>query len=224
MKTEIVCILDRSGSMGSMKDEAIGGFNGFLDDQKAIPDPANLTLAIFDYEYKVLYDAKDIADIPPLTDLLYHPRGSTALLDAIGMGVSNTKERIAKYQQTIIDAGGTKPDAPKVVVMILTDGQENSSKEWDKGRVAKLIEECKKENWQFLFLSADMNGIADAQHYGLGANDIIGFKNSKLAASKAFSYGGMNVGKYRTSGSMASSNNKSFLGDTDAEDIDKTTP
>ena len=69
-----------------------------------------------------------------------------------------------------------------------------------------------------------MNGIADAQHYGLGANDIIGFKNSKLAASKAFSYGGMNVGKYRTSGSMASSNNKSFLGDTDAEDIDKTTP
>lgn len=222
MKTEILCIVDRSGSMSSMKDETIGGFNGFLTDQKAIPDPANLTLVLFDYEYLIIHNAKDLADVPPMDELQYQPRGATALLDAIGRGVTEVKERIEKEMKAITDAGYTKPDMPKVFVMIITDGQENSSKEWNKTRINQLIEDCKKSGWQFMFMSADMNGINDAHSYGIDTNMAIGYANTGNAMKKAFVYSSNNAVQYRTSGTISSTvNDKSFLGDTDEEDVSK---
>lgn len=222
MKTEILCIVDRSGSMSDMGKEAIGGFNGFLTDQKAVPDPANFTLVLFDHEYLKIHDGKDLIDVPPMDELQYQPRGSTALLDAMGRGITEIKEKIANEMKKITDAGYTKPDAPKVVVMILTDGEENSSKEWDKKKITELIEGCKKDNWGFMFMSADMNGIADAHSYGLDAGSIISYAASTLGTKRAFAYGGANVANYRMTGQMTESNVKSHIGDTEEHDEAKS--
>lgn len=155
--THIAIVLDRSGSMSSMREEIIGGFNAFLKDQKAVPGTATLTLVQFDHEIDRLASFKPLAEIEPLSNSTYEPRGNTKLYDAIGLTVNSTKDDIAKATE--------KPD--KVLVVIITDGQENSSQEYDTDQVRQLLEAQQKAGWEFTFLGANQDAILSAKGIGL---------------------------------------------------------
>lgn len=142
-----VFILDRSGSMESCWDDTIGGFNAFVNEQKA--DGGTLSLIQFDHEYLECYHAKPIDDVEPLTRETFKPRGSTALLDAIGKTIKNFKSN-------------TIP-----TVIILTDGQENSSYQYTKPHIKDLIEERTKDGWTFVYLGANQDAFAEAGALGI---------------------------------------------------------
>jgi hypothetical protein len=146
---EIVLIVDRSGSMSSIRDEAQGGINGFIEEQREV-GAANITLAQFDNSYDVMYERIPLSEAPEFN---LKPRGMTALLDAIGQTMNNYRE--------------VKTTGKKIAVVV-TDGQENCSREWTRETVGKLIEELKGEGWEFMFLAADMSVVEDATTYGFG--------------------------------------------------------
>lgn len=155
--THIAVVLDRSGSMESLKNEIVGGFNAFLADQKTVPGAATLTLVQFDNEIDRLTTFRPIAEVPDLTDKTYQPRGCTRLYDAIGLTVNTTAEDIAKAAE--------KPD--KVLVVILTDGQENSSQEYTTESIKTLLEAKQKDGWEFTFIGANQDAILTARGIGL---------------------------------------------------------
>lgn len=164
--TEIVFILDRSGSMGLMKDDAIGGFNAFLDEQKAIPGDAKLTLVLFDHEYKLIYDGEDIQKVDRLNDETYVPRGSTALLDSIGRTVDDIGKRLSDTPEE------ERPG--KVLVVVFTDGLENASTDYSKNKIKDTIEhQTQKYSWEFLFLGASQDSINDSKSYGFSQESVM---------------------------------------------------
>ena len=129
---EIICILDRSGSMASVATDAIGGFNQFLKDQKELPGEASLTVVLFDNKYELLHENTPINDVPDLNFKTYVPRGMTALLDAIGKTIDETGKRLKNTPED------QRPE--KVIVSILTDGFENASCKYDKSKIKEMIE------------------------------------------------------------------------------------
>lgn len=153
--TAIAYVLDRSGSMESLQEPAIAGFNQFLTSQLDVPGDAHLTLVLFDDEYLVPLNAIPIQNVPKLDARTYIPRGSTALLDAIGRTIKDMDERLAKV-----------PDADKpgkVIIAIFTDGLENASREYTAAHISDLIRLHRNENgWEFLFLAANQDAIATA--------------------------------------------------------------
>lgn len=159
--TEIVFILDRSGSMSGLEKDTIGGFNGLLAKQKAEPGEALVTVALFDNKYETLCERKPIATVSPITDKEYFVRGSTALHDAIGRTIQAISA--ARNEQ-----GAVRPD--KTLVVIITDGMENSSCEWSGKQIKTLVETSQAAGWEFLFLGANMDAIAAAGEVGIRAN------------------------------------------------------
>lgn len=156
----IAVVLDRSGSMSSIRDDAIGGFNSFLKEQQEAPGAAMLTLVQFDHEYIVVHDGVPVKDVPELDRATFVPRGNTALLDAIGRTVNVMEARIGKM---------TEDEKPcRQIVAILSDGEENHSQEFKKHDIKKIIEERSKNGWDFAFLSAGLDQFADAQEIGIG--------------------------------------------------------
>lgn len=170
--SDITILLDRSGSMASIADDTIGGFNKFLQSQKDAPGEAVLSLHQFDHEYLTVIDAKDIKSAKKLDHESYVPRGNTALLDAVGRSVVSTGERLAKMDE--------KDRPGKVVFVIITDGQENSSKEYTLAKVKEMIKH-QRENykWEFVFLGADQDAFLAGTGLGVvGANTMKFAKNS----------------------------------------------
>lgn len=157
MKTEILCIIDRSGSMSSIRADAEGGFNTFVTDQKKVPDPAKITITEFDDKYDVVCAGRDISDAPKYTLV---PRGSTALYDAIGRTLDVQGKRIAEEKW-----------ADKVIVVIVTDGGENASKEYTGARVKEMTEHAQKNGWSFLYLAANVDVKATAMNLGIDLNN-----------------------------------------------------
>lgn len=146
--TQIVAVLDRSGSMWAIMDDAIGGFNQFLKDQQELPGEANIRTILFDDQYETLYSG-DIDTMKPLTHETFVPRGWTRLLDAIGMAIQETGQELAALPE--------KDRPGKVLIFIYTDGHENSSKEYTRERVAEMVKhQTEKYNWEFIFLAADL--------------------------------------------------------------------
>ena len=153
--TEIAYILDRSGSMQSLQEAAIAGFIHFLKAQLDVPGDANLTLVLFDDEYVVPQLAVPIQEVPKLDARTYVPRGSTALLDAIGRTIKDTAARLAKLPEA------RQPG--KVIIAVFTDGFENSSSEYTHAHISNLIRLHRNEKgWEFLFLAANQDAIATA--------------------------------------------------------------
>jgi len=189
-KTHIICILDRSGSMSSIISDSIGGFNTFLKQQKELPDEATLTVALFDDQYELLYDNIDIKKADELTNKIWIPRGTTALYDAIGKTINIEKTNFAKL-------GDEKPS--KVLVCIVTDGQENASREYNIDNVKKLIKKCEKDNWNFLYLAANQDAFDVGTSFGVSAGNTYTFNATSAGttvmynavASTATSYRGM---------------------------------
>lgn len=158
-KTELIFILDRSGSMGGLESDTIGGFNASISDQKKIDGKTRVTTILFDNFFEVLHDRINLQDIAPLTDKDYFVRGSTALYDAVALGI----RKIANVQkQTMLEGR-----AAKVIMVITTDGYENSSRETNAAMLYKMIDDCKKNGWEFLFLGADIDAQAAAGSIGI---------------------------------------------------------
>ncbi|NLB70885.1 MAG: VWA domain-containing protein [Chloroflexi bacterium] len=161
-RTELIFILDRSGSMAGLESDTIGGFNATITDQKNIEGETRVTTILFDNFFEVLHDRINLQDLTPLTGKEYFVRGSTALYDAVALGIN----KITNVQKQ------TKPEgrADKVIMVITTDGYENASRENNAAMLHKKIEDCKKEGWEFLFLGADIDAQAAAGAIGIDAN------------------------------------------------------
>ena len=158
-KTELIFILDRSGSMGGLESDTIGGFNATISDQKKIDGETRVTTILFDNFFEVLHDRINLQDIAPLTEQDYFVRGSTALYDAVALGI----RKIANVQkQTKLEGR-----ADKVIMVITTDGYENSSRETNAAMLHKMIDDCKKNGWEFLFLGTDIDAQAAAGSIGI---------------------------------------------------------
>lgn len=157
---EIVVIVDRSGSMVSCWNDAEGGLNTFLEEQRKVEAPGTITLAQFDTEYDLIHDGIDVKTVPKYT---LAPRGMTALYDAIGKTVTTVSERQKRQ--------GYKG---KTVVAIVTDGEENSSREWDLARTKSLIAERKLEGWEFIFLAAAEEAMRQGVCLGTQSFDTSG--------------------------------------------------
>ncbi len=160
--TEIAVVLDRSGSMQGCREAAMNGFNLFLHEQQKFEGLIKLTLVLFDDEYLVPIKGLPVAEIVPLNEESYVPRGSTALLDAIGRTVDEMGARFSALP---------KPDRPsRVVVAILTDGLENSSQQYKWRDVARLIkQQTEQYRWTFLFLGANQDAIATAAQMNIAS-------------------------------------------------------
>ena len=189
--SHITVILDRTGSMESIREDVIGGFNAFLARQQALPDPASLTLVQFDSQdpYEVLHAAEPIAGIPALTTERYVPRASTPLYDAMGRGILDLEARLAAM-----------PDAErpgKVIFVVVTDGQENASREFDRSRVTALIDAKKGLGWDFVFLSADIDAFLDADRMGVDAGSRIMFSKSRQGTERVWASLSMKVSDRR---------------------------
>jgi hypothetical protein len=188
-KVEIVCIIDRSGSMHSIAKDAIGGFNSFLKEQKSLPGEANLTLVLFDDKYEVLHDRLPLANVPELTDKTYYPRGFTALYDAIGKASSN----LGNVLSNEVD----KPD--KVIVVILTDGAENASKEYNRQQIADIIKhQQEKYAWEFIFLAANQDAFATGALLNINACNTANFVGTAQGLAGAYGTIGDLTRSYRS--------------------------
>ena len=173
-KMELVFILDRSGSMGGLESDTIGGFNSVLEKQRKDKNgQVNVTTVLFDNEYELLHSKIPIQQVKPLTEKEYFVRGSTALLDAIGKTISQVKAEQNKLN--------SKERSGKILFVIITDGMENASKEYTVNAVKKLISEQKeKENWEFLFLGANIDAIKTAESFGIEKSRAAQYKSDSI--------------------------------------------
>ncbi len=164
--TELVMILDRSGSMSGLEADTIGGFNSMIEKQKKEEGEAYVSVVLFDDECEVLYDRVDIHKVEPMTDRQYYVRGCTALLDAVGGAIRHIGN-IHKYAR--------EEDVPeKTIFIITTDGMENASQRYTYDKVKKLIEHQKdKYHWEFLFLGANIDAVREAGRFGIGATRAV---------------------------------------------------
>ena len=177
---EIVFILDRSGSMSGLEKDTIGGYNSMLEKQKKTKKgEAFVTTVLFDHEYELLHERTNLNKMKPITEKEYYVRGSTALLDAIGKTISQVKadqNRLRKSER-----------AKKVLFVIITDGQENASKEFTSEKVKRLIEEQKKtEKWEFLFLGANIDAISTARQFGIDSSRAVRYNSDSIGTQKNF--------------------------------------
>ncbi len=192
--TELICIIDRSGSMESIRADAIGGFNTFLAKQKKIKgDRCLFTYTQFDTEYEVVHDGKPIEDIPPLTEATYIPRGLTALLDAIGRTVNTVGARLA---------GTPEEQRPgRVAVVILTDGHENASQEFNHSKILEMIKtQSEQFKWEFVYLAAGKEAF-DAGHK-MGISNVAMFSHDAKGAQGIYANASASMRSYRSSGVM----------------------
>ncbi len=161
--TELVFILDRSGSMAQLTSDTIGGYNSMIEKQKAESGEAFVTTVLFDDQYEFLHDHVSLQKVKPITNKEYYARGMTALLDAVGRTINTIGERLNKTPEE------ERPE--KVVIVITTDGLENSSREFTREQVKNMItHQQDKYSWNFIFLGANMDAVSEAAKIGIDAN------------------------------------------------------
>ena len=168
-KTDIVFLLDRSGSMSGLEADTIGGYNSFIKEQKKIDGEVYLTTVLFDNEYEVLHDRVDIKKVKNLTNKDYFVRGSTALLDAIGITINNIKKKAKDH---------------KVIFVITTDGMENASREYTKDKIKKMISQNK--NFEFIYLGANIDAYSEGMNIGIDRKHISNYKASEKGTKSMF--------------------------------------
>lgn len=187
--TELVFILDRSGSMGGLEDDTIGGFNSMIEKQKAVPGECYVTTVLFDHEILTLHDRVPLNEIQPLTREDYTVRGCTALVDAIGI----TLNRI-DFIHRHLRAG----DVPaNVMFVITTDGMENASKEYSSAKVKKMIESHKEKGWEFLFIGANIDAVETAGRFGIAKDKAVNYHADSKGTSVVFGAVSRAVGAMR---------------------------
>ncbi len=163
----ITLIIDRSGSMESMKKEVIGGINAFFDEQKKLPDSATVTYTQFDNVYEVVYKNSPLSEVPKLTEETFQPRGMTALYDAIG--------------KTLLSINPVNGEAQ--IVVIMTDGEENSSQEFNQKTVKTIIESSKEKGWQIIFMGANIDAEKVSGALGINKDNTVTYAASASGAT-----------------------------------------
>ena len=168
--TELVMILDRSGSMSGLEADTIGGFNSMIEKQKKEEGEAYVSVVLFDDVNEVIYDREDIRKVEPMTDRQYYVRGCTALLDAVGGAIRHIGN-VHKYAR--------EEDVPeKTIFIITTDGLENASREFSYEKVRRMIERQKeKYHWEFMFLGANIDAVKEAGRFGIAPNRAVRYEN-----------------------------------------------
>jgi Mg-chelatase subunit ChlD len=194
-QTEIVVVLDRSGSMSSIQEATVKGFNEFLNEQQNAEGEAFLTLVQFDDRVDVVYQNTPVKEVSPLiSGVSFVPRGSTALLDTIGSTIEKMFE--------------TKRD---VVFVIITDGAENASKTYKRDAVFKMISTQQEEaKWKFIFLGANQDAIRAGNSLGISSNNSINYSASTEGTTNVFNSVSSNIGKYRSSKFSSGVNDENF--------------
>ena len=191
--TELVFILDRSGSMSGLERDTIGGYNAMLEKQKAEKGSAHVTTVLFDNRIELLHDRLPIGVVPPLTEKEYQLGGTTALLDAVGSTVCRLNE--------IESAMPEDERAEKVIFVITTDGFENASRQFSYPQVRKLLESQQKEKgWEFIFLGANMDAVAEAGKLGISADRAASFINDSQGIATNYASVGSAVSAIRGAG------------------------
>ena len=193
--TELVMILDRSGSMSGLEADTIGGFNGMIEKQKKEDGEAYVSVILFDDQSEVIYDRVDISKVEPMTDKQYYVRGCTALLDAVGDAIHHIGN-IHKYAR--------EEDVPeKTIFIITTDGLENASRRYNYNKVRRMIERQKeKYNWEFIFLGANIDAAAEAAKIGIGASRAARYECDSAGTALNYSVVGDTVAKLRKCATM----------------------
>lgn len=192
--TDISIVQDRSSSMNSVRDETITGFNAFIAEQKALPGKCLVTMMQFNTEFKLLYNGEDVKKVEPLTHQTYRPDGYTALLDAVARTIITTGQRLEAMPEAERPA--------KVVCVIITDGEENSSKEYGgpEGR-AKVFQMIKQQTeaykWNFIFLGANQDAIQAGAGLGIAAANAMSYASNAKGTSAAYAAVTSNVRSYR---------------------------
>jgi len=195
--TELVFILDRSGSMGGLESDTIGGFNSMLAKQQAESGECRITTVLFDSEYEVLHDRIDLKAVSKITNREYFVRGTTALLDAVG----KTIKKIRKVQSNTAE----EYRADKVLFVITTDGMENASREYSYEKIKSMVERQKKKfNWEFIFLGANIDAIDVANRFGIAGNRTQNFHNDSAGVELNYSVLSETVSEYRAMPTYAS--------------------
>ncbi len=167
--TEMVFILDRSGSMSGLEADTIGGYNSLIEKQKGEPGDAAITTVLFDDRYEMLCDHADIKKVKPMDNKTYYARGCTALLDAIGKTINHVGNRHKFAPDSEVPA--------KTMVVIITDGYENASHEFGLNKVRSMIEHQKtKYKWEFLFLGANIDAVETAGTFGISADRAVTYE------------------------------------------------
>lgn len=165
--TEIIFVIDASGSMAHLVGDTIGGFNGFIESQKAIDGKATLTTVLFDSSWRILHNGVDLHEVKPMTTADYVAGGMTAMLDAIG-------ETINRVQDRHDELGEEKPE--NVLFVITTDGEENSSRKFTKSQIEKMIKhQTNGHGWKFMFLGANMDAVKEAESIGISRDYATGY-------------------------------------------------
>lgn len=177
--TEVVFILDRSGSMSGLEADTIGGFNSMIEKQSREEGEALISTVLFDDESEVLYDRVPVAGVKPMTNSQYFVRGCTALLDAIG-GAIHHIQNVHRYIR--------EEDRPeKTIFIITTDGMENASRTYNYGKVKEMVEQQKKEfGWEFLFFGANIDAIEVAARFGISEDRAINYECDKRGTQTHF--------------------------------------
>lgn len=191
--TELVFILDRSGSMAGLEKDTIGGFNAMLEKQRKEPGDAVVSTVLFDHETQVIHDRIAIADVPDLTEKEYFVRGSTALLDAVG-GAIHHIGNVHKYAR--------REDVPeKTLFIITTDGMENASRYYTYQKVRHMIERQKKRyGWEFIFLGANIDAVEEAGKFGIEESMAANYHCDKIGTTLNYEVVSEAITQVRASG------------------------
>ena len=190
--TSINVIIDRSGSMSTLATDTIGGFNTFLTDQKGQPGEAVLTLCTFNTDYRLVHDFVRLTSVPNLDAKSYSPSGGTALLDAMGATITEVGKKLAAMNED---------DRPsKVIVLVITDGQENSSRKYTKQQVADMVKHQQDTyNWEFMFFGASLDQVADGVALGISTQNSMNYSPTGVGVKSLYRSISDSTTTYRTS-------------------------
>jgi uncharacterized protein YegL len=171
-------ILDRSGSMSGLEADTIGGFNSMIEKQKKEEGEAYVSVMLFDDRFDVIYDRVDIRKVEPMNENQYFVRGMTALLDAVGKAVRHI-EMVHKYARP--------EDVPeKTIFIITTDGMENASREYSYEQIKRMIEDKREQGWEFMFLGANIDAVAEAERIGIDARRAVRYEHDSAGTQTTF--------------------------------------
>ncbi len=191
--TELVLILDRSGSMTGLESDTIGGYNAMLKKQQAVDGECRITTLLFDNTFELLHDRIDIKAVSEMTDKEYQVGGTTALIDAIGMSlhkIDNAQKHTAEEYR-----------AEKVIFVIITDGEENSSREYSAAQVKDMINKRKtNDGWEFIFLGANIDAVGTAGAFGIGADRAVDYIADSEGTALNFAIMSKTVANFREQG------------------------
>ena len=204
--TELVFILDRSGSMSGLEGDTVGGFNSLIDKQRKQDGECYVSVVLFDNESEVIYDRVKLADVRRMTEDDYTVRGCTALIDAIG-GAIHHIGNIHKYARP--------EDVPEhTMFVIMTDGMENASHRYSSDKVRQMIEHEKTEyGWEFLFIGANIDAVSTAKRFGIGANRAVNYHADSCGTGVAYEAVSRSVARMRACGRVDDDWNSSINAD-----------